>query len=190
MKVSKGVMMLTTTKPIPIEVIQKVKEYLQDDPRSLAFFTVMTNTGMRVGDMLNLTTDEVRWNEGMAEFFWKEQKTGKLRTVPLNEPTSKALASWLKVHPRKTNCVFEGARGKMHSPYMAQSLKSWCAAVGYTESRTSNHSMRKSFVKTHYERGTKLAVLMTMLNHETETQTLRYMGVLDKEVASVYASVI
>lgn len=182
--------MITTTRPIPLEVVQKIKDHLAYKPRELAWFVTMTNTGMRVGDLLRLTKDDVRWNDGLAEFTWREQKTGKLRTVPLNEQTSKALTKWLLCHPGKTNYLFEGERGQMHSPYMAQSLKSWCEAVGYFEERTSNHSLRKTFVKTHYERGVKLAVLMTMLKHSEERQTLIYMGVMDKEIAGVYADAI
>lgn len=181
---------ILTTRPIPLDVIQKVKEHIKDQPRELAYFTIMTNTGMRVGDLLNLTKDEVRWNNGCAEFYWIEQKTGKHRMVPLNEYSSKILQRWLLLHPGKTNYIFEGTRGKMHSPYMGQMLKSWCKEVGYDEPRTANHSMRKSFVKTHYERGTKLGTLMTMLNHSTERQTLTYCGVMETEIASVYAAAI
>lgn len=183
--------MIKTTKPIPLEVIQRIKEHLQEMPREKAWFLLSLNSAFRGGDILKLLKENILFTpEGHAEIGIREQKTGKLRRVITNQETSNALRSWLAVHPGKTEFLFEGQRGRMRTSYWTVKLKEWCEAVGYEEPRTATHSLRKTFVKTHYERGTKLATLMFMLNHATERQTLTYCGVMEEDVRMVYASAI
>lgn len=181
---------LISTKPLPEEVIQKIKVHLKDDPRSLAYFVISVNSGIRVGDLLAMRMEHLTWADGLATLEWREQKTGKRRIVPLNKVGSDALAGWLAVRPGKTEFLFEGARGQMRSPYMAQCLKSWCEAVGYASSRVSNHSCRKSFVRIHIQRGANLTVMQKMLNHSTPAQTLEYACIMTEDVKAVYAASI
>jgi integrase len=178
---------LLTTKPIPLVVVQLIREHLQNRPRELAWFQLSLNTAFRGGDILSLLREDVVLApEGHTEIRVREQKTGKIRTVVVNSKTNDALRKWLAVHPRKTPYLFEGQRGQMRTSYWTVQLKEWCKAVGYDEPRTATHSLRKTFVKTHYERGAKLATLMHMLNHASERQTLIYAGVMEEDVRKVY----
>jgi integrase len=183
-------MKVHTTKPIPLEVVQRIKLHLQDSPRELAWFVFSLNTSLRGGDILGLRRSDIRVIDGRTEITLREEKTGKIQTVMVNEETAKILKNWLAVHPRRTDYVFEGERGRMRTPYWSQLLKKWCREVGYDEPRTATHSCRKTFVKTHYQRGTKLAVLMEILNHSTERQTLKDCGVMDEDVKRVFADAI
>ena len=183
--------MITTTKPIPLEVIQRIKEHLWDQPRELAWFQLSLNSAFRGGDILKLLKDDIVLTpEGHTEIRVREQKTGKIRTVLVNEETAMPLLRWLAVHPGRTHFLFEGQRGRMNTSFWTVKLKEWCAQVGYEEPRTATHSLRKTFVKTHYERGTKLGTLMFMLNHASERQTLTYCGIMEEDVQRVYADAI
>lgn len=182
--------MITTTKPLPLEVVQRVKEHLRDMPREEAWFHLSLNTAFRGGDILSLLKDDIEFVESHAVIRVREKKTGKIRDVLVNESTTAVLRKWLAVHPSRTEFLFEGQRGGMRTSYWTVKLKEWCAAVGYEEPRTATHSLRKTFVKTHYERGTKLVTLMYMLNHASERQTLTYAGVMDQDVKKVYADAI
>jgi integrase len=184
-------MTITTTKPIPLEVIGRIKDHLQDQPRELAWFHLSLNTAFRGGDILKLLkSDIVFLADGHTEIRVREQKTGKIRTVTTSDETNTILRRWLAVHPGRTDFLFEGQRGQMRTSYWTVMLKEWCKSVGYEEPRTATHSLRKTFVKTHYERGTKLATLMFMLNHATERQTLTYCGVMEEDVRAIYESTI
>jgi integrase len=183
-------MTITTTKPIPLEVIQRIKQHLQHQPRELAWFQLSLNTAFRGGDILSLVRDDIEFSDSHAVIRVREQKTGKIRDVLVNDATTAILCSWLDVHPQRTPFLFEGQRGRMRTSYWTVLLKEWCKAVGYEEPRTATHSLRKTFVKTHYERGTKLVTLMYMLNHGSEAQTLRYCGVMSEDVTTVYADAI
>lgn len=181
--------MILTTKPIPLDVIQRIKEHLSDKPRELAWLQLSLNTAFRGGDILKLRKDDIKFTpEGRTEIIVREQKTGKIRTVTTSDETNEILRKWLDVHPGKTEFLIEGERGQMRTSYWSVKLKEWCSACGYDEPRTATHSLRKTFVKTHYERGTKLATLMFMLNHATERQTLVYVGIMEEDVKAVYSS--
>ena len=69
--------------------------------RDIAWFTVGINTLLRIGDMLRLKVEDVRlsrsrWREPM---MIREQKTGKVKDVPLSPAIRKALQEYLATRP-------------------------------------------------------------------------------------------
>lgn len=182
--------MILTTRPIPLDVVAKIRELIQDDARATCWFNLSLNSGLRGGDILRLQMSDIRTVDGLIELTVREEKTGKIRTILLNETTSADVQKWISKRQGKTDYLIEGSRGKMNTNVWSQLLKHWASSVGYKEPRTSTHSCRKTWVKTHYERGTKLNVLMKMLNHNSEIQTLTYCGIMETDIKQVYADVI
>lgn len=84
---------LTVTTPIKAySQVQDVKAKLKYDKRALALFTLGCNTAYIASDMLRLKRDQLTWlDDGRYEIVTVEQKTGKLRRILLNAPTSKIL---------------------------------------------------------------------------------------------------
>jgi site-specific recombinase XerD len=68
-------------------------------------------------------------------------------------------------------------------------MKGWAAEVGITE-RVATHTLRKTFARTHLDRGAKITTIMHCLNHSSKRQTLGYLGLLAKDVAELYADAI
>jgi integrase len=178
---------ITTTKPLPLEVVERIKEHLDESPRELAWFILSTNSAFRGGDVLTMKKQDLRpLPGGWLEIQLRERKTHKLRTVKVHPDVAKALSRWLVVHPGKTDYVFEGVRGKMGTSVWGVKLRAWCAAVGYRDRRISTHSCRKTFVRTKVERGAKLVTLMHALNHSNERQVLSYCGIMADDVQKLY----
>jgi len=169
--------------------VQDVKAKLRHDRRALALFTLGCNTAFRAGDMLRLKRDQLTWlDDGRYEVVTIEQKTGKLRRILLNAPTSKVLRA--HIDSSAGDYVFEGQRGKMSVSYLRRLLKEWCAEAG-VEGHIATHTMRKSFVRLNYEHfGAPLAVLMRALGHSSERQTLDYVGMLPKDIERLYENSI
>jgi integrase len=168
-----------------------LKDHLKDRPRELAWLTLSANSAFRGGDVLRLKKSDLRpLPGGWLEVMIREEKTGKLRTVKLHPTVATVLHRWLAVHPGKTEFVFEGARGKMNTSHWGVLLRRWCAAVGYLETRTSTHSLRKVFVRSNVERGAKLHTLMHALGHSSERQVLTYCGIMAEDVEKLYAVAI
>jgi len=181
---------MTTTRPIPYEVVQRVKELLKDKPRELALFVTLTNSAIRIGDLLKLKRENVRLVDGRIELFWCEEKTSKNRRIVLNDYASSILAAYLKL-PHSTDFLFEGQRGKMNSAYTGVLIKKWCSEVGYEEPNTSNHSLRKTFCRTMIEKHkVPVYVVSEALNHSSERMTRCYIGMMDEQVSSMYRLVV
>jgi integrase len=183
--------MITTTKSIPLPVVDRIKDLLKTQPREAAWFSLSNNSALRGGDILRIKRSDLTPLGGSRyELKIKERKTNKLRVVPINEEVGRAIERWLAVHPKMTEYLFEGTRGKMGTAYWSQLLKGWCRSVGWTEPRVATHSCRKTFARTKYEKGAKLATIMFALNQSSERSTLIYLGVMADDEAKLYEEAI
>lgn len=164
---------------------------LRYEPRNLAFFDLGINSNLRASDLRRLTVGDVSGMRPGDLLVLREQKTGKVRRIPLNRKVIQALAAWLAVHPQRGDPkapLFLSARGKeaLTVSSMTRLVKKWCAAVGLTENYGA-HSLRKTFgFIQRTVHGTDVATLMVMYNHSSEAQTLAYLGVDDDEVHQAF----
>jgi integrase len=178
---------ITMARPLPLEVVARIKALLRESPRELAWFLLSVNSAFRGGDILRIRRADLRpLPGGRLEITLRERKTRQLRTVTVNAEVATAVSRWLSVHPKVTEFLFEGSRGQMGTSYWAVLLRKWCAAVGYDEERTSTHSCRKTFARVNFERGAKVETLMVALRHSSPSQTLTYINVLPEEVEALY----
>ena len=182
---------ILTTKPMSVEAIAKIKKLLQYQPRNRAWFYLSLNSAFRGGETLSITMDDITFVGEEMEIHIRCSKTGKLRKVLINAPTTQVVKEWLAVHPQTSNYLFCGLRGKMHTPYFSQLLKRWMTSVGEDASNIATHSCRKSWVRiSHDVHKVPLWVLSTALSHNSEQQTRVYMGLLAEGVAEAYSNVI
>jgi len=70
-------------------------------------FGTLVVTGLRLGEALNLRTEDVDWSEGLLTI--RDTKFGKSRLVPLHPSTCKVLAAYAK----RRDSLF-GVRGEAH----------------------------------------------------------------------------
>lgn len=179
----------TTSLPFKQHEIPLLKAALADDLRSLALLTFALNVGMRCQDILDLRRDALRCHDdGRLWFEFKEGKTGHHRRVDLNAPTSEVLMRWLNTSDG--TYVFETQRGQMTSSYFNRQLKEWAVLAGLSAERRSTHSLRKTFVRTNWERGVKIEELQRLCGHATSLQTMTYCGITEEDTARIYANVI
>ena len=173
----------TTTDAIKsLEDFAKVKALVASDVRLNALWHVATNSALRASDLVALTWADLA-SDGTLTVL--ERKTHKRRVVPLNDATLKTLRAW------QDECaydhIFSGQRGQMTVGSWARIVKDLCDQAGL-EGRFASHTCRKSFVRLQHDVfGTSLPVLMTLLNHSNERQTLTYMGRLQDDVVKAYA---
>jgi integrase len=181
---------VTTAQPIKdLTVISKIKEVLTSCPRDLALFTLGINTAFRASDLLELHREDLQdLADGCMEIFTRERKTGKLRRVVVNAQTAAILRRHLETSSGEY--LFEGQRGRLSVGYFGRLVKQWCSKAGI-DGQFATHTLRKTFSRVNYEHfGVKLATLMFALNHDSERTTLRYLGIVDEDVAAVYQNAI
>ena len=156
--------------------------------RDRAMLELLYATGLRVSELVFLRTSNINLVEG---FLLCRGKGGKERIVPVGEPASQSVKSYLdKARPHfiKTpvDWLFLTNRGK---PFTRQGfwkmMKRYAAGAGIQEN-ISPHVFRHSFATHLLEGGADLRSVQLMLGHSQITTTQIYTHVTRKQLRRIY----
>ena len=145
-------------------------------PENRLVLRVCLHTGLRVGDVLALRTEQ------LAPHFWiTEQKTGKRRQVGLPEP----LLSDLKKQAGKV-WVFEGRNPRKHRTRQAvwKDVKRAARAFRFPQN-VGPHSIRKVYAVELLHKYGDIERVRKALNHGSETVTMIY-ALADMQLAAKF----
>lgn len=163
--------------------------------REAELFNIGCHIGLRIGDLLKVTFDDV-------ESGWlkvTEEKTGKKRepipTTSVVLASAQLLMEWYKKeHPYFTpKYLFQSARSggskvevkPISSAYFRKHFKAATEAL-CLEGNYSSHSLRKTFGYHTYKNTGDLSQIQKIFNHATQNETLAYIGVTRKSIHAVY----
>lgn len=162
--------------------ITDVKDWLllQKDARFSFLFVLGVNTGLRVSDLLRLTVSDVR-NKDIV--YVAVAKTNKKIEVPLSLYIKKEIEKYIKFKEDK-DCLFPSRVG-VNRPLTRQRVSQIFreAADALDIDRMNTHTMRKSFGYWYYKEHKDIYFLMKLFGHQTQTQTLDYIGIESEEIA-------
>jgi len=167
--------------------IKKVKRLLKDNTRDLFIFTMGINNGLRISDLLKLKVGDVRDLKPGQTLKVKETKTGKMNILMINKSVHKVLKQYLEeVNPSDEDYLFQSRNGN-NKPLTRETvnkmIKEWTKSL---KGNYGTHSLRKTFgyiQRTKY--GVSFEVLCKRFGHSSPAITMRYLGIDDKEVASI-----
>ncbi len=131
---------------------------------------VAVNTGMRKGELLNLTWADVNFEREFVTVKAANAKSGKARHIPLNPKAKSALLNW-KLDCESVRWVFEGENGQPLTDFK----KAWIAllnAAKITDFRF--HDLRHHFASKLVMAGVDLKTTRELLGHGSLDMTLRY----------------
>jgi integrase len=173
------------------EKIAEMKEFLKrKDTRDKLLFIMGINTALRIGDLLSLSVGDVLDDEGqITEILCvKEQKTGKMKRVPMNASIKEALVEYLEQRQVRDQSepLFHSVNGKSLSRSQAwRILKAAGQSVGLAHIGT--HSLRKTFGYHAYKKtGNDIGLVQKLLNHSNSKVTLRYIGIDQEKIDNTY----
>ena len=151
--------------------------------RDYMLFRFGSNTGLRVSDILKLTISEVRRKRTVKVM---ETKTRKTKDVHLGAIYEELNNYCDKLQAGGYTYLFPSIRrDKPISRIMAyQIMKEAASTLGVDGIGT--HTMRKTYARQMYEQTGSVALLMRMMNHKTEQETLDYIGVTTEEIAQAH----
>lgn len=153
--------------------------------------------GLRRAEVLRLTVSSI--NKGSVTVSGKGGIGGKPRIVPFHkENTAACIAEYMEyrsaliehIRKRRPTAPDPGQliiyrRGNYVYPYTEDGLdravsEKLSKEIGF---KFSNHDLRRTFARRHFEIGTPKRVIADMLGHETEDETDKYIGIFhDKMV--------
>jgi len=167
-----------------MEIVQPIrdKEKIEDMKRELLksgyknflMFVIGINTGLRIGDILELKVMDLRDKTHIKII---EQKTDKIKRFLINSSLKVEIDKFIK-GMREEEYLFQSRKGQNKPISRVQAyriLNSAGAKVGLKEIGT--HTLRKTFGYWHYKQNKDVVLLQEIFNHSAPSVTLRYIGI-------------
>ena len=141
--------------------------------RDLLIFTIGTNCGLRIGDILNLDVKDVR-NKTYISII--EKKTGKPKRFPINSKLKPMLDKFTE-NRKADEPLFVSGRNYRLDRTQCWRIINWACRAAGIEYKAGTHTFRKTFGYHHYQKFKDIAMLQKIFNHSSPQITMRYIGI-------------
>ncbi|MCP3762544.1 site-specific integrase [Domibacillus sp. A3M-37] len=146
--------------------------------RDYILFLLGINSGLRVGDLLELKVKQIR---GKNEITVKEGKTKKVRKIHLKQ-IKEELEEYIRTLG-DTEWLFPSRKGdRPITRIQAYRQLNKAADMADISTGIGTHTMRKTFGYWHYKQFHDVAKLQKILNHSHPAITLDYIGITAEEI--------
>jgi integrase/recombinase XerC/integrase/recombinase XerD len=151
-----------------------------DDARDRALILLLLRTGMRIGEALGLTMNDIDL-KGKKILLMEGEKNNMGRVVYLSNDALFALKRWLAIRKKEETYIFYGHR---HAPicystgrirFVTYLKKARLDHKGYTV-----HCLRHTYASELLNAGMRLEVLQQLLGHQDIEVTRRYARLTDR----------
>lgn len=178
--------------------INKIKSYLKKkSDRDYTLFVLGINIGLRASDLLSLKVKDIFTNNGkvIKELTVIEDKTEKKRDLFINDSAKNCLEDFYKVanFNSEDDYLFKSRKGKNEAIEVRsvnRLVKEWCKECRI-KGNYGTHSLRKTFGYHLYNNNSNnpfiLPYLMRIFNHSSQSVTLRYIGIEQEDINTLYS---
>lgn len=171
------------TKPprilTPIEY-RALRDTARDDTRIAAIIEILLQTGIRIGELANLKTDDIFFGEETKEghLYIRPQENRLERTVPLNKAAEGALKKYIEIRPKTPNrAIFVTKTGK---PLLVRNIRTaidrYYKKAGITGAKVND--LRHTWVAHHLSSGASLVLISKIAGHKRLSTTERYLTLI------------
>ncbi|MBY0122050.1 tyrosine-type recombinase/integrase [Bacillus sp. S/N-304-OC-R1] len=163
-----------------IEKIIAIKENLRRKSlRDFLLFVFGINTGIRVHDLLTLKVNDIWDGEGIKEFLEVSDDKGAIKVHYINSKVNAALQDYLStLHVEKDDFLFKSKKNNLPiTRQQAYRIINQAAKEVGIAGKIGTHTLRKTFGYHAFRKGIAISILMSIYNHHTHAETLRYIGV-------------
>ena len=163
----------------PIEY-RALRDAAREDTRIAAIIEILLQTGIRIGELANLRTDDVFLGENTKEgtLFIRPYENRTERTVPLNKAAETALKKYLEVRPKTTNkALFITKTGR---PLLVRNIRTAIDRY-YKKGGIANakvNDLRHTWVAHHLSSGASLVLISKIAGHKRLSTTERYLALV------------
>lgn len=169
-----------------VKDIDKMKKALHG--RDLLLFIFGINSSLRISDILLLKVGDVH---GKSSLILREKKTDKRKELRLNQSIIDAVSELVPAEANNDDWLFPSKRNAAKPLDRTQAWRNLNAAAkraGVTVN-IGTHTLRKTFAYHRYNAGVDLAQLMYALNHASQRETLKYIGIEQEQIDDVYDAI-
>ena len=159
------------------------------DPFTRLAIEVLARTGLRRGELMNLTIDAV---VQIGSAYWLRVPVGKLhndRYIPLHPQLKTLLDQWLADRPKgmRSDLVFLDRGRPIPPARVDRALAKVATAAGI--GKVTAHQLRHTLATQAINRGMSLEAIAALLGHRTMAMTMVYARIADRTVADEYFAV-
>lgn len=142
------------------------------------------NTGMRRGELFNLTWNNVDLKQHSLTITGEGAKSGKTRHIPLNDEAFSILVAWRNQTESKTLVFPSPATGERFDNIK----KSWAGLINLSKVEEFRfHDLRHTFASKLVMKGVDLNTVRELLGHASIDMTLRYAHLAPEHKAAAVA---
>ena len=172
--------------------IAAIRKQLADHPRNSALFLLGINLGLRAGDLLKLTVEQVKNLKKGDSFEIIEEKTKKPRMLSFSQLTIDAINNLLSSKDFKdSDFLFQSQRAeRLKVGSLTRLVKGWCKTI-HLKGNYGSHSLRKTWgFMQRTEFNSDIPTLMEAFNHRSQKETLSYLCIQREEIRDLYLNEI
>ena len=192
-----GVRAPRAPRPLPKALsVEAAQRLLDGEPastpqglRDAAMFELLYSSGLRLGELIALNTDDGRLDLAQGEVT-VTGKGSKTRTVPVGAKARAALAAWMNARAQLAapgeRALFVGGRGRRIAPTVVNArLRAWARGRGLSQ-RVHPHMLRHSFATHVLQSSQDLRAVQELLGHASISTTQVYTHLDFQSLAKVY----
>ena len=165
----------------PIEY-RALRDAARDDARIAAIIEILLQTGIRIGELANVRTDDVFTSQNGKEgnLFIRPQENRSERTVPMNKAAEAALKRYLEVRPKTPNkALFVTKTGR---PLLVRNIRTaidrYYRKAGIAGAKVND--LRHTWVAHHLSSGASLVLISKVAGHKRLSTTERYLALIQQ----------
>lgn len=166
-------------------IVAEVKRGLYAE-RNLAIIYTLLDTGVRAGELCQLTLTDINWD---ANELGVDGKTG-LRTVNFSSKTSFRLRQYIKQHRRPGRGEFRLFVTAYYNPFTADTtdaLRRIAQRAGVRDKKLGTHTYRHTFGVRYIKSGGDIMTLKKILGHTTIRMTEVYANMDRRSVKDAHS---
>jgi site-specific recombinase XerD len=170
----------------PPRVLTKIeyralRDACRDDLRISAIIELLLQTGIRIGELSNLTLDDLNLEEDRLTIKPYESQAG--RSVPINQAAKEVLERYLADRPRtQVNHLFVTKTGnKFLVRNIRSSIDRYFRMAGIENARVND--LRHTFITHQLLSGTPLVYVSRLVGHKRLSTTERYLEMIKDEIS-------
>jgi len=172
----------------PPRILSKIeyralRDTCRGDTRMYAIVELFLQTGIRIGELANLTVDDVK----DTELHIAAQEGHPARTVPLNKAAKEALTRYLEIRGEstKSKALFITKTGRaLLIRNIRTAIDRYFRIAGIEGAKVND--LRHTFIAHHLMAGTSITTLSKLVGHKRLSTTEKYLELVkDQKAESV-----
>lgn len=175
-------MIQTFTKEQVLALLNQPNRHSFTGFRDYTMMMVMLETGMRIGELLNLKLGDLFIKE--MEIRITRGKGGKARRVPIQKTCIKILKQYLEERGEvETDWLFVNIEGTaIHMRTVQENIQEYGKFAGVSGVRVSPHTFRHTMAKFYILNGGDVFTLQQILGHSTLDMVRYYVELFSKDI--------